>query len=242
MFSFIKDKDMVNIISSKTIFDKKEVNEVLSKYIKKDSKICVIAFSQFLYDYTHESYLESYKKETGVWYLHIVEPLLTYGVKEENISFVLYNKDSSKEAKNKINDADIIFLPGGAPDLFMERLKEYDLIDYLKSLDKVFMGPSAGSMIQFDWFHISKDKDYNKFSINEGLGLISGFGVEVHFNRRKQQKKGLRRVSHYNDRPVYVVKETGLMILEDNEIIFRKDVYKYYQKGKRVKEPKIHQW
>ena len=38
----------------------------------------------------------------------------------------------------------------------MERLKEYDLIDYLKSLDKVFMGPSAGSMIQFDWFHISR--------------------------------------------------------------------------------------
>ncbi len=226
---------MINILTSKTIFANDEIYQVLKKYIKPTHKVCVVAFSFFLDDYSKKTYLNSYQKETGEWYLHIVKPLYKYGIKEENINFILYNKDSKEEALNKINEADIIFLPGGAPDLFMERLAEYDLVNHLRSLNKIFMGPSAGSMIQFDWFHISKDKDYHKFSINKGLGLIDGFGIEVHFNRRKQQKKGLRRVSHYNPRVVYTVLETGIIILENNKIVYKKDAYKYYKEGRRIK-------
>ena len=74
------------------------------------------------------------------------------------------------------------------------------------------MGPSAGTMIQFDTFHISKDHDYKKFSIHKGLGFIKDFGVEVHFRRRRQQKKAIRKMSHLNPRPIYVIEEPGMMI------------------------------
>lgn len=226
---------MINILTSKTIYTNEHIKEILKEYITPNKKIAVIAFSFFEYDYSQHNYLKSYSKEFGMWYDHIVNPLLSYGIKEKNISFVLYQKDTKEEAIKKIDEADIIFLPGGAPDLFIKRLEEYDLVTYLKKQNKIFMGPSAGSMIQFNWFHISKDRDYHKFGIYDGLGLIEDFGIEVHFNKRKQQKKGLRRVSHYHDRIVYTILETGIMIIEDGKIIYKKDSIPYYQKGKRIK-------
>ena len=33
------------------------------------------------------------------------------------------------------------------------------------------MGPSAGSMVQFNWFHISKDRDYKAYQLSDGIRL-----------------------------------------------------------------------
>ncbi|WP_025724648.1 Type 1 glutamine amidotransferase-like domain-containing protein [Acholeplasma granularum] len=225
---------MINILSSKTIYDKPYVVEKLKKYIKPESKICVIAFSFFEKEDMLHSYYEGYKIPDGIWYLHILEPLLVYGIKPEQVQWVIYKKDDIESAKRKVEESDIIFLPGGAPDLFYKRLYEYDLISSIKN-SSIVMGPSAGTMVQFNWFHISKDYDYKKYQLSDGIGLISDFGVEVHFKRRKQQKKSLRRVSHYNKRPVYTIEEPGFMILEDGQIIYQYMANKYYEKGRRIK-------
>lgn len=225
---------MINILSSHRIYNHPKVKDEVLKYINKNSRICVIAFSFFESGFTQESYELSYQKE-GRWYMHIIEPFLDLGLTEENFSWIIYKKDNTKDAIVKINQADVIFFPGGAPDLFISRLKEQGLFDHLKNVDKILMGPSAGTMIQFDQFHISKDYDYKKFSIHEGLGYIKDFGVEVHFRRRKQQKKGIRRMSRLNPRPIYTVNEDGMMILENNQIIFNHQVKKYYQNGSKIK-------
>jgi len=226
---------MINILSSKTIYDKPYVKKHLEKYIKKDSKICVIAFSFFESVDMLDKYYKGYEPETGEWYLHILEPLLVYGIDPKNVEWVLYKKDTKTSALKKVKDADIIFLPGGAPDKFYKRLVEYELIDAIQTSNKIVMGPSAGTMVQFNWFHISKDRDYKKYQLSDGIGLIKEFGVEVHWNRRKQQKKSLRKTSHYHERPIYVIHEPGFMILEDGKIIYRYMAQKYYEKGKRIK-------
>jgi len=226
---------MINILSSRTIYDKPYVKKHLEKYIKKDSTVCVIAFSFFETDDMLDLYYKAYEKDVGTWYLHVIEPLLVYGIDPKNISWVYYKKDSKDSALKKVKDADIIFLPGGAPEKFYQRLVQYELIDAIKMSDKIVMGPSAGTMVQFDWFHISKDKDYKKYQLSDGIGLLNDFGIEVHFNRRIQQKKSLRRTSHLNDRPIYVIYEPGFMIIENGEIIYSYMVKKYYEKGKRVK-------
>lgn len=225
----------INILSSRTIYDQDYVYEKLKKYITKDKKICVIAFSFFNVGFSQASYVESYTAPLGKWYLHIIEPLRRYGLDESNFDFIIYGKDSKEEAKQKVLDADIIFLPGGAPELFYDRLEEYQLDTLLPTLDKIFMGPSAGTMVQFNWFHISKDRDYKRFQLSAGLGLLEDFGVEVHYRRRKQQKKGIRRVSHIHDRPVYTIHEEGFMILENKEIVYSFMANKYYENGKKVK-------
>src|SRR5690554_4541714 len=164
---------MINILSSKTIYDKPYVKKQLEKYIKSDSKLCVVAFSFFESDDMLDQYYKAYEPEVGPWYLHIVEPLLVYGINPKNISWIMYKKDTLHSAHQKLKEADIIFLPGGAPDLFYQRLVEYDLIDLIKASNKIVMGPSAGTMVQFDWFHISKDKDYKKYQLSDGIGLIN---------------------------------------------------------------------
>lgn len=226
----------INILSSRSIYNRDYVYNQLSKYITSDKKIAVVAFSFFLNGHAHESYLESYRKPLGKWYLHIIEPFLRYGLKEENFDFILYNHTSKEDAKKIIDNADIVFLPGGAPDLFFERLEEYNLVDVIRNLDnKIVMGPSAGTMVQFNWFHISKDYDYKKYMLSDGLGLINDFGVEVHFRRRKQQKKSIRRVSHFNPRPIYTITDDGFMILEDGVIKYSYMADKYYEDGKKLK-------
>ena len=226
---------MINILSSRTIYDKPYVKKHLEKYIHKDSKICVIAFSQFESDDMLDQYHKGYEQPEGIWYLHILEPFLSYGIHPDNVSWVIYKKDTADSAIKKVSDADIIFLPGGAPEKFYNRLVEYNLVYAIKNSNKVVMGPSAGTMVQFNWFHISKDRDYKKYQISDGIGLIEDFGVEVHYNRRKQQKKSLRRTSHFHERPIYVIYEPGFMIIEDGKIIYSHKVTKYYEKGKRVK-------
>lgn len=226
---------MINILSSKTIYDQDYVKIHLEKYITQNSKICVIAFSFFESDDLLDKYIESYTPPLGVWYNHVLNPFLIYGVDPFNVSFIIYDKDTKITARKKIEAADIIFLPGGAPDKFYQRLVKYDLIDLIKASNKIIMGPSAGTMVQFNWFHISKDSDYKKFQISEGLGLISDFGVEVHYQRRKQQKKGIRKTSLMDQRPIYVIEEPGFMILEDGKIVYQYKSRRYYDKGKKVK-------
>ena len=65
--------------------------------------------------------------------------------------------------------------------------------------------------------------------------MIEDFGIEVHFNRRVQQKKSLRKTSHYHERPIYVIQEPGFMILEDGKIVYSYMADMYYKKGKRIK-------
>ena len=74
-------------------------------------------------------------------------------------------------------------------------------------------------MIQFDTYHISPDKDYHQFSIKKGLGLLSGFAVEVHYRRRKKQKAALRRVHRAKKMAIYAIPDDGALIINNNQII-----------------------
>ncbi len=226
---------MINILSSGTIYEAEHVKRQLEQYITPTSKICVIAFSFFESDDLYDQYIKTYTPPLGIWYNHVLNPFLTYGVDLSNVSWIIYKKDTIESAKQKLQQADIIFLPGGAPDKFFDRLVAYDLVELIKNSDKIIMGPSAGTMIQLNWYHISKDSDYKKYAIHDGLGLLNDFGVEVHYRRRKQQKKGIRRTSLMDNRPIYVIEEPGFMILEDGKIIYQYMARKYYENGKKVK-------
>ena len=59
-----------------------------------------------------DAYYKGYEQPDGMWYLHILEPLLTYGIDPKNVSWILYKKDTLESALKKVTVADIIFLPG----------------------------------------------------------------------------------------------------------------------------------
>lgn len=90
---------------------------------------------------------------------------MNYGVKEENINWINYFKDTYENAKVKIRNSNILFLTGGLPVKMMSRLIEFDLIDDIESFTGVIIGSSAGAMVQIAEYHITPDEDYNIFKL-----------------------------------------------------------------------------
>ncbi len=207
---------MTNILLSLRIFNQENVKQALSTYIKKDMKVCVLAYSFFEMFYPRKSdYLHYYAKDQA-YYEKILNSFSVFGIKE--LIWVDYYQDSSEEAIKKIQSADIIYLPGGAPDEMMKRIEEKGLTKALSDKNKTYIGVSAGTMIQFQNYYISPDKEYKAFSEQKGLGHVKGFYAEVHYGRRKKQKSSIKRVWRKYHKDMYVIPNDGCIIVNDNEI------------------------
>ncbi len=224
---------MVNILLSLRLFNHPVVYKAVKPYVKENDKIAVLTYSFFkMFCETKESY-EAYYEQDGPYFEKIATSFEVFGIDRKQILWIDYYKDSKEEAIKKLNEADIIYLPGGAPDEMMQRIIEKDLLDTLKSLDKTFIGVSAGTMIQFKDYYIAPDKEYPSFSEEKGLGLVDGFYAEVHFRRRNKQKKAIKKVWKKYHKDMYVIPDDGCIIVDDHKLTTYHTARKYYnQKGK----------
>lgn len=228
---------MINVLMSRGIINKDYMYYELKQYIKPNSKVCILSFSFFNFHINSKDDWNSWYEKGSHYYLKMIDAFSIYGISEENITFLNYYEDSKDVLINKINNSDILYIPGGAPDQMYERIRDRDLLPVLQNYNKVVIGSSAGAMIQFDQYHISKDREYNKFQIHEGLNYINTFGIEVHFKPRKQQKKGIRKVSKLINRPVFSIPDDSAIIYnkKTNQVKLIKNAKMYYQNGKKVK-------
>lgn len=209
---------MTNILMSRGILGHPIMVENVKQYIKKTDKVLVVAFSFFENQFKDEkTYLEFYSKG-GEYYIKIVESFLPYGIQENQIEWLYYYTDNHTEAIKKIKNANIIYFPGGSPQLMMKRIHEFNIKEALESPDKVFIGSSAGAMIQLDNYHISPDQEHRKFSYEKGLNLISGISIEVHYRRRKKQKSALRKVNRAYRHPIIAIPDEGAVIIDDQVV------------------------
>ena len=209
---------MTNILMSRGILGHPMMVETVKKYIKSTDKVLVVAFSFFDNQFKDKkTYLEFYSPG-GEYYIKIIDAFLPYGIKESQIEWLYYYTDNNSSALKKIKNANIIYFPGGSPQLMMKRIHEFQIKEALESPDKVFIGSSAGAMIQLDHYHISPDADHKKFSYEEGLNLISGISIEVHYRRKKKQKSALRKVNRAYRHPIIAIPDEGAVIM-DNEAV-----------------------
>lgn len=207
---------MTNILLSLRVFEQKDIYEALKKYIQPNQKVCVLAYSFFDMFYPRkEDYLAYYAKHMP-YYEKILNSFSVFGIKD--LIWIDYYQDSTDEAIKKIKDADIIYLPGGAPDEMMKRIEEKGLTNALSDTNKTYIGVSAGTMIQFNDYYISPDDEYLAFSEQKGLGLIDDFYAEVHYRRRKKQKSSIRKVWRKYHKDMYVIPNDGCIIVDQNEI------------------------
>ena len=152
---------------------------------------------------------------------------MDFGVREENINWINYFKDTKEEAKGKIRNSNIIFFTGGFPEKSMERLKEFDLIEEIRNFSGVIIGSSAGAMIQIAEYHITPDEDYQIFSYNEGLNLIKNFDIEVHYEGNEVQKCYINKVLNEKTDTVYAITDTGGIIVEHLKVVLLGDTRKF---------------
>lgn len=209
---------MVNILFSSYNFHEKWAKDTIEKYIKCNGKVLVISFSFSESISNDMEWQSAYSKDNGKYYNTIVLPFLSYGIKEENINWINYFKDTEESAKKKVRNSDIIFFTGGLPDKTMYRLKEFNLINEIESFAGVIIGISAGAMIQIADYHITPDKDYDIFSYNRGLNLIRDFDIEVHYEETEIEKNHINRVLNERTDTVYTIKDTGGIIVDNNAI------------------------
>lgn len=227
---------MINILLSRGIIGEDYMVKELSGIIKKEHKVCILAFSFFDFHIPGKEAYDQYYKKGGEYYQKMVDNFSPYGIKESQIEWIYYFDDTTQSATKKINSADIVYFPGGAPERMMERINEFKLKEVLETNDKIYIGSSAGAMIQFNTFHISPDREYSRFSINQGLNLINDFIIEVHYRRRKKQKSSLRKMHRQTDKDIYAIPDDGAIVYHQELITCIGTAKKLYDKKGWVKK------
>jgi peptidase E len=220
---------------SRGILSENQIYEHAVKYIKKIDHVLVVCFSFFDLQFKSEADYHAYYSKDGEYYQKMVDSFAKFQISEKQIDFLNYYRDNHETAIDKISRADIIYFPGGAPDLMMKRILEFNIKNALESHHKVFIGSSAGAMIQFNDYYISKDREYKKFSYEKGLNLINNLFIEVHYRRKKKQKSSLKKVFRSYKKDIYAIPDDGAIIIENNKIILINSAKKVYDKNGVVK-------
>jgi peptidase E len=166
-----------------------------------------------------QQWLRLYGREEGMFYHWLVDPLMEFGVLEDNIEIVNYFADTKESAADKIRKADILYFSGGLPDAMMDRLMEFDLLELVKEFDGLVLGCSAGAMIQLREYHITPDWDYPEFGYYNGIPWLEDFYVEVHYEETDLQKACIKRVLRERGKTVYAIfHDRGAILIENGKI------------------------
>ncbi|MBQ8551345.1 MAG: Type 1 glutamine amidotransferase-like domain-containing protein [Clostridia bacterium] len=217
---------MVNILLEGYDIQAPWLYDELKNYIKPTHKISVVAFS--FRDSRVKSLLDwnvLYGEDNGRFYAGIVGGFTAYGVSKDNISFINYFTDTKESARQKIENADIIYFLGGLPDRMMERIKEFDLVDVLLKHNGIIMGYSAGAVIQLSEYHLSPDEDYPEFKYYKGLTYLNDFYLEVHYEGTEAQKASIQKVISERGKTVYATTlMSGAIIVDEGDIKLLGDV------------------
>jgi len=216
----------MNVLLSNYNFHEDWIRDELKEDIKKDSRIVILPFT-FSEERicNSEEWDKAYSREYGKYYKEIVDPFLAFKVKEENIIWLNYFKDSREKMIEFIDGSDVLFFTGGLPEKAVERILEIGFLDTLKKYNKLIIGASAGAMIQLAEYYVSPDEDYDSFNYYEGLGLIDkNFQIEVHYTRSEMQVECINKVLNEKSNKIYAIGENGGLILKDNLIKVYGDV------------------
>lgn len=207
---------MVHILLNINNFDEPWAYGTLENYLKPDTKVLILPLS---YDDGWINDAFEWKEKYG-WgaaeHKDIVRPFRSYGIKERSIRWINYYEDDHETAAKKIKWADVLFFTGGYPGWMLQRLYDFGIFEDIINFDGVIMGTSAGAMIQFDEFHLTPEEDY-EYQYYEGLGLLSGFDIEVHYEEDLNHITSIIRCIEDTGKPVIAMpNEGGLLIDGEN--------------------------
>lgn len=215
---------MISILNMDYKMQEEWCKEFYSQYIKDSDKVCVLAFSfRDSQIYGKKEWLSFYG-ENGLYYAGIVESFMSFGISKYNIKFVNYFCHTIEETKKLITESTILFLPGGIPTGLYMKILEKNLLETIREYKGVIIGCSAGAMVQMDEYFISPDKDYPSFSIEKGVGLLSGFGIEAHFSNSEIQRKAISMYKEISKNTVYAIGDKGILVIKENNIRLYGDV------------------
>ena len=207
---------MTNILLNYYNFDGDWTQGKLDKYFRgKKALIIPLAFRESQ-AWDVESWNAVYGKG-GEKYDNILRPFLSYGLKESEVKWLNYF-DRAADFAQMIRDAEVLFFCGGMPEKAIARMQDLGIIDLVKNFDGVVAGASAGAMLQLDRYHITPDEDYDTYQLCEGLGLVAGLDLEVHYLNTDLQNQCTARAVRDLRCPVYQMWHEGGLLVEDGTV------------------------
>lgn len=218
-----RENPLKNVLLNIYEFQAPWAYETLKEVLRPDMRVCILTMTHGDEIPDRETW-EKWYRPGGHVYGVLTGAFGAYGIPEESIRFVGLYHDDHNSAADKINHSDVIFVTGGLPDRFFDRMVELDLVETVQRFRGLIMGCSAGAMVQMGEYHITPDEDYDAYGYYPGLGLLDGFEPEVHFAASPVQMESIRRYRKERGKPVYAMTNNGGLLVDGGKIITMGDV------------------
>ena len=208
---------MTNVLLNIYEFQAPWAKQVLGSILKPEHRVTILSMSHGNEVPDRAAWEDMYLPGQPVYNV-LTAAYDAYGIPAENIQFVSWYHDTPETALMKIGEADVLFLTGGLPDVFYERLEEWGLVELIQQFPGIVMGCSAGAMMQMTEYHITPDEDYDTYGYYPGLALLEGFEPEVHYAASAVQKESIRRYLRERGKPVYAMTNQGGLVVQNGKI------------------------
>ena len=186
----------------------------IKKYIKDNYKVAVLPWA-FSVELDAEKFENEYFSKDTNRYQRYIGTLKILVIKDENIIICNCYKDNRDKLLNILEDVDVIFLPGGNPEMMYQKIvQDMELLYVLKHTKKIVVGESAGTELQLKrYFITAKNNYYKHFAFYDGLGLLDNpFYMDVHTVNNKYYLNKLQKVADENGKDVYAIYDGGVII------------------------------
>lgn len=205
---------MYSVFFSKIDISFKFIENRLKEIIKIRDKVVVIPWS-FPIETNAEGVDNFFSGNKRKKY---ISPLLKLGIDEKNITVLNCYRDKTDYMIKKINDSNILVLPGGNPEMLYNKIKEKGLSMYIKNYKKIIIGESAGTELQLNnYFITAKNNYYKKFDWYKGFNVIDDpFYMDVHTSNNYNYIKKLQKTANEKNKTVYAIYDDGVILLNRN--------------------------
>lgn len=194
----------------------KYAKEELEKILDENTKILCFSGANIRWQIDNREEL----LQGGNYYNEQYKPFEEFNVSKDHF-YIVHPTDDIDIVRAKFKYADVILLSGGAMESLEILLKEFDLWNLIKIVDKHVIGVSAGALIQLDKYNITPyiDADYDYYDTCTGLGLLKDVRLIVHY--RHDYDKHREILQHISAETVEEMVETNkdimIVTLSDTE-------------------------
>ena len=205
---------MYSIFLSKIekVIDK--IKDDIKPLIKNNAKVVILPWT-FPVEINSNLLKTDFFKKGSNRYNRYIDSLKKLGINEESIVIADCYSDSKEKLKDLINNADILILPGGNPEMFYGKVvQECEILYEIKYFKGIIIGESAGAVLQLKRYFITAKNNYYKyFAFYDGFGVINDpFYLDVHTINNQLYYNKLQTIANTYKKTVYGIFDDGALI------------------------------
>jgi dipeptidase E len=184
--------------------DAQDVNQAAFNDAGESPNVLVFSWARASFDETYpkRKLIFDYFRSLGAGTVNVVDFSRTY-----------------EEIKQKISDADLVYLTGGVPSVLVERLGSLHVDWLLRNFGGVVVGRSAGALVLCRKFMVTYKSD-SSVCLRDGFGLVD-ITLKAHY----KPGKDIDILELSKKEPIYAVPKGSAIVVQDGKLSFVNTVY-----------------